>query len=260
MCVKAEELIFGQFKQDRHIDELMEKSGDKAENMPATVQMIRAMMQGAESEEVREEMAGVTKELADVKTANRNSIYDGMLEKIETKIKVLEIDKLNDELKYGNDEEILETYSKYKDIFAIGSNLENWLAEITKDGYEIEPDHLEKLKTMGRLLAMYNDYIGGRVSELSSTLFGLFTEEETGQVCADNTFLTKPEKIRAMEQAPYKGNVDDVPAFVDGACRRLKAKKLLKDNPQADYDACLEQIRAEKQEEKKDQQEEKKDQ
>lgn len=260
VCVKAEELMFGQFKQDRHIDELMEKSGDKAENMPATVQMIRAMMRGAESEEVREEMAGVTRELADVKTANRNSIYDGMLEKIETKIKVLEIGKLNDELKCGNDEEILETYSRHKDVLAIGSNLEDWLAEITKDGYEIEPDRFEKLKTMGRLLAMYNDYIGGRVSELSSTLFGLITEEETVQACVDNTFLTRPETIRAMEQAPYKGNLDDVPAFVDGAYRRINAKKLLKDNPQADYDACLEQVRAERQKEKQNQQKEKQDQ
>lgn len=260
VCVKAEELMFGQFMQDRHIDELMEKSGDKVENMPATVQMIRAMMRGEESEEVREKMAGVTKELADVKTANRNNVYDGMLDKIETKIKVLEIDKLNGELKYGKDEEILETYSKYKDVFAIGSNLENWLAEITGNGYEIELDRLEKLKAMGRLLALYNDYIGGRVSELSSTLFGLITEEETAQACVDNTFLTRPETIRAMEQAPYKGNLDDVPAFVDGAYRRMKAKKALKENPQADYDACLEQIRAEQQEEKKDQQEEKKDQ
>ena len=117
-------------------------------------------------------------------------------------------------------------------------------------------EELEKLKAMGRLLAMYNDYIGGRVSELSSTLFGLITEEETAQVCVDNSFLTKPEKISAMEQAPYKGNVDDVPAFVDGAYRRINAKKLLKDNPQADYDACLEQVRAERQKEKQNQQEE----
>ncbi|MCI6630871.1 MAG: hypothetical protein MSH20_08730, partial [Lachnospiraceae bacterium] len=150
--------------------------------------------------------------------------------------------------------------SKYKNVLAIGSNLEDWLAEITKDGYEIDSGRLEKLKAMGRLLAMYNDYIGGRVSELSSTLFGLITEEETGQVCADNTFLTKPEKISEMEQAPYKGNVDDVPAFVNGAYRRLKAKKLLKDNPQADYDACLEQVRAERQKEKQNQQKEKQNQ
>lgn len=256
VCVKAEELMFGQFKQDRHIDELMEKSGDKAENMPATVQMIRAMMRGAESEEVREEMAGVTKELPDMKTIDRNIMYDNILDRIEEQLDTVKLE----ELKRGNDEEILETYSKYKNVFAIGSNLEDWLAEITKDGYEIEPGRLEKLKAMGRLLAMYNDYIGGRVSELSSTLFGLITEEETAQVCVDNSFLTKPEKISAMEQAPYKGNVDDVPAFVDGAYRRINAKKLLKDNPQADYDACLEQVRAEKQKEKKDQQEEKKDQ
>ena len=248
--------MFGQFKQDRHIDELMEKSGDKAENIPATVQMIRAMMPVEESEETREEMVGLTKELPDMKTIDRNIMYDNILDRIEEQLDTVKLE----ELKRGNDEEILETYSKYKNVFAIGSNLEDWLAEITKDGYEIEPGRLEKLKAMGRLLAMYNDYIGGRVSELSSTLFGLITEEETAQVCVDNSFLTKPEKISAMEQAPYKGNVDDVPAFVDGAYRRINAKKLLKDNPQADYDACLEQVRAEKQKEKKDQQEEKKDQ
>lgn len=256
VCVKAEELMFGQFKQDRHIDELMEKSGDKAENMPATVQMIRAMMRGAESEEVREEMAGVTKELPDMKTIDRNIMYDNILDRIEEQLDTVKLE----ELKRGNDEEILETYSKYKNVFAIGSNLEDWLAEITKDGYEIETDRLEKLKAMGRLLAMYNDYIGGRVSELSSTLFGLITEEETAQACVDNTFLTRPETIRAMEQAPYKGNLDDVPAFVDGAYRRINAKKLLKDNPQADYDACLEQVRAERQKEKQNQQKEKQNQ
>lgn len=256
VCVKAEELMFGQFKQDRHIDELMEKSGDKAENIPATVQMIRAMMPVEESEETREEMVGLTKELPDMKTIDRNIMYDNILDRIEEQLDTVKLE----ELKRGNDEEILETYSKYKNVFAIGSNLEDWLAEITKDGYEIEPGRLEKLKAMGRLLAMYNDYIGGRVSELSSTLFGLITEEETAQACVDNTFLTRPETIRAMEQAPYKGNVDDVPAFVDGAYRRINAKKLLKDNPQADYDACLEQVRAERQKEKQNQQEEKKDQ
>lgn len=256
VCVKAEELMFGQFKQDRHIDELMEKSGDKAENIPATVQMIRAMMPVEESEETREEMVGLTKELPDMKTIDRNIMYDNILDRIEEQLDTVKLE----ELKRGNDEEILETYSKYKNVFAIGSNLEDWLAEITGNGYEIETDRLEKLKAMGRLLALYNDYIGGRVSELSSTLFGLITEEETAQACVDNTFLTRPETIRAMEQAPYKGNVDDVPAFVDGAYRRINAKKLLKDNPQADYDACLEQVRAERQKEKQNQQKEKQNQ